>query len=102
MGDKKSVVVQVDETTKSIMQEIETSITSDLYDTLEDVKREVSDSSEEFIKVQKQITNLETKIKNIENTIIILQNKQLETDEKISLILDYVTPFWKKRKKGKK
>ena len=102
MGDKKSVVVKVDEATKSIMQEIETSITSDLYDTLEEVKREVLDSSEDVFKVQKQITNLETKINNIEKSIIMLQNNQIENEKKTSLILDYVTPFWKKRKKGKK
>lgn len=71
-SEKKSILLQVDEATKGIMEEIQTGITDDIINTMEEQKRiikELNEKIEDTYKLEKENNRLLKKIlKNFENT----------------------------------
>lgn len=69
--EQKSILLQVDEATKGIMEEIQSGITDDIVETIEEQKRilkELNEKVEETYKLEKENNRLLTKLlKKIES-----------------------------------
>lgn len=63
--EQKSILLQVDEATKGIMEEIQSGITDDIVETIEEQKRilkELNEKVEETYKLEKENNRLLTKL----------------------------------------
>lgn len=108
--ENESVILNVSETTKGIMEEIQESITSALFDSLETIKRNVKECSEvcddtqrEVRKIsllEEKIAELDSQIKSIDEKLENLQTTQNTLLEKLDALTELMnTPFWKRGKK---
>lgn len=107
--EKDSIVLNVSEATGKIMEEIQDTITSSLFESLETIKRNVKDCNETCEDTKREISKIsqfedkfatiETKFNEIDEKIISLKNMQDILVEKMNLLIELNTPFWKRNKK---
>lgn len=106
---KDSIVLNISEATGKIMEEIQDTITSSLFESLETIKKNVKDCNETCEDAKREISRIsqlderfstvEAKVKEIDEKIISLQNTQNILIEKMDLLIELNTPFWKRNKK---
>lgn len=107
--ENDSIVLNVSEATGKIMEEIQDSITSSLFESLETIKKNVKDCNETCEDTKREISKIsqlddrfstvEAKVKEMDEKIISLQNTQNILVEKMDLLIKLNTPFWKRNKK---
>ena len=107
--EKDSIVLNVSEATGKIMEEIQDTITSSLFESLETIKKNVKDCNEtcedtkreisKFTQLDDRFSTVEANLKEIDEKIISLQNTQNALVEKMNLLIELNTPFWKRNKK---
>lgn len=107
--ENDSIVLNVSEATGKIMEEIQDTITSSLFESLETIKKNVKDCNETCEDTKREISKLtqlddrfstvEANLKEIDEKIISLQNTQNILVEKMDLLIELNTPFWKRNKK---
>jgi len=107
--EKDSIVLNVSEATGKIMEEIQDTITSSLFESLETIKRNVKDCNETCEDTKREISKIshfednfatiEAKFNEIDEKIISLKNMQDILVEKMNLLIELNTPFWKRNKK---
>ena len=107
--ENDSIVLNVSEATGKIMEEIQDTITSSLFESLETIKRNVKDCNEtcedtkreisKISQIDDRFSSIEANFKEIDKKIISLQNTQNILVEKMDLLIKLNTPFWKRNKK---
>ena len=107
--EKDSIVLNVSEATGKIMEEIQDTITSSLFESLETIKKNVKDCNEtcedtkreisKISQLEDKFSTIEAKFNEINEKIISLQNTQDIIVEKMNLLIELNTPFWKRNKK---
>lgn len=107
--ENDSIVLNVSEATGKIMEEIQNTITSSLFESLETIKKNVKDCNEtcedtkreisKISQIDDRFSSIEANFKEIDKKIISLQNTQNILVEKMDLLIKLNTPFWKRNKK---